>query len=352
MNMDGKILALLPKAYFPFAAYFGKNSLLYLKCLEGQRNLVVVSKTVWAKYEGKLKSHLEKSENEFVQFSSEPKKSDVEALQEKIREGGYANVIGVGGGSVIDLAKTAKLADGKVRLIMIPTTPGTGSEASRYSLVINENGEKDVLSSEELVPDVVLLDPGFLLSLPKLEIANSSVDALAHSFEGLVSRMSNPFTDALAIKAIDLIFQNLERACSNENDIEALEGLQIAGFLAGLVQSSASVGAAHAFAHYFGSRQGIPHGKAVGIFLLEVLKANSQKTDKYKKLDSSCALNSSNFIHRTEELMKKTGLDCRMEVAGMDLEEAATKIRNDICMKTNPFMLAEDEIKGIIGRVS
>jgi alcohol dehydrogenase class IV len=341
------VLSLLPKAYFPFVVYFGKNSLLYLKGLEG-RNLVVVSKTVWARHEARLKSHLEKSE--FFQFSSEPKKSDVERLHERVREDSYANVIGIGGGSVMDLAKTARLADGKVRLVMVPTTFGTGSEASRYSLVINESGAKEVLSSEKLVPDAVLLDPTFLASLPKSEIANSCMDVLAHSLEGLVSRMSAPLSDSLALRAIDMVFADAERAF--ESDVRALENLQVAGFLAGIVQSSASVGAVHAFAHYFGPKTGTPHGKAVGIFLPEVLRLNSQKTDKYKKLDSLRAVNSQNFVSRLEELMHKAGFSHRMDVSDIDLDEAAARIRNDVCMKTNPCMLSEEEIKGVIERIS
>ncbi len=332
--------------YFPGAVYLGKSSLLYLKGVEGQRNLVVISRTVQERHGSKISSLLERSE--ILPFSSEPKKSDMEAFQEKVRQGGYENVIGIGGGSVLDLAKTARLADGKVRLVMVPTTPGTGSEASRYAVMINDNLEKEALTSESLVPDVVLLDPGFLASLPRHEIANGSLDIIGHAVESLVSRMSNPLADSLALKAMDIVFMNAERAC--EGDLQSLESLQLAGFIAGLAQSSASVGAAHAFAHYLGPKAGLPHGKAVGMFLPEVVKLNMQKTDKYKKLDSSCTVSSHNFVHMLEELMQRIGFQ-KNEFA-VDMEDAVRKIKNDVCMKTNPCMLSEEEIKGIMEKVS
>ena len=353
------ILSMLPKVNFPGTVYFGKSSLLYLKSLEGQRNLVVISKTVQERHGSKIGSLLEKGD--IFPFSSEPKKSDVETFQEKVREGEYENVIGIGGGSVMDLAKTARLADGRIRLIMIPTTPGTGSEASRYSVMINDNMEKEALTSENLVPDVVLLDPGFLASLPRHEIASSSLDIIGHAVESLVSRMSNPLADSLAIKAMDMVFMNAERAC--EGDMHAMESLQLAGFLAGLAQSSASVGAAHAFAHHVGPKTGLPHGKAVGMFLPEVVKLNMQKTDRYKKLDSSFIVSSRDFIRRLEELMQRIGFQKKEFVVGgkasadtfrpkLNVEDAARKIKNDACMKTNPCVLSEEEIKGILEKVS
>ena len=341
------ILSILQKAYFPGAVYLGKSSLLYLKSLEGQRNLVVISRTVKEKHAGKIGSILEKGE--IFLFSSEPKKSDVEAFQEKVRDGGYENVIGIGGGSVMDLAKTAGLAEPNVKLVMIPTTPGTGSEASRYAVMINDDLEKEALASECLVSDVVLLDPEFLASLPKHEIANGSMDIIGHAAEALVSRMSNPLSDSLSLKAMDMVFMNAENAC--EGDVQAMENVQMAGFLAGLAQSSASVGAVHAFAHHVGPKAGLPHGKAVGIFLTEVLRLNMQKTDKYKKLDSSCTVSSQDFLRKLDGLMQRIEFE-KTGFKGVDIEDAARKIKNDACMKTNPAVLSEEEIKGIMERVS
>jgi len=350
--MENKILAMLPKAYFPGSVYFGKSSLFYLKSLEGQKNLIVISKNVWSRYGERLQASLLKSENEFFHFSSEPKKADVAELDRKVKEGGYANVIGIGGGSVMDLAKTARL-ENDVKLIMIPTTAGTGSEASRFSLIL-DGSRKEVLSSESLVPDVVLLDPGFLVSLPKFETVYTSMDALSHAIEGLVSRMSNPFTDGLAVRAIEMIMGNLEKAWEDGSNLEARENLQVAGFLAGIVQSSASVGIVHSFAHYFGPRLGMPHGVAVGCFLAECLRFNSSRTDKYKKLEGSCAMAGGDFIHRIDSILKETGFyeHCRkFDFSGIDLEEAVLAVKSDVCTRTNPCAMTEDDAKGIIERV-
>jgi alcohol dehydrogenase class IV len=348
--MENKILSLLPKAFLPREVYFGRNSLLYLKSMEGQKNLVVVSRTVWEKHRDKVSSGLAKCENEFMQFSSEPKKKDVEDFQERVKRGGYSAVIGIGGGSVLDLAKTAKLADANARLILVPTTPGTGSEASRYSLVLDENGEKEVISSDRMVPDVVLLDPAFASTLPKFETVYTSMDIIAHALEGLVSRMSNPLTDSLAVKSLDMVLLNLKKALDNPLDMEAREGLQIAGFLAGIVQSSASVGIVHSFAHYFGPKMGMPHGMAVGHFLLDGLKFNSQRTDRYKKLDSSCLVNSRDFIQKIGSLLSEVGFyeNAGPDFSGLDFGDAPARIKNDLCTKTNPCQITEDEIREII----
>lgn len=342
---------MLPRAYFPGSVYFGKNSLLYLKSLENQRNLIVISRTIWSRYGEKLQASLPKRENEFFRFSAEPKKSDVEELGKKVREAGYANVIGIGGGSIMDLAKTAKM-ENEVRLIMIPTTAGTGSEASRFSIVL-DGEKKEVMASERLVPDVVLLDPNFLVSLPKFETVCTSLDALSHATEGLVSRMANPFTDSLAVKAIETILGNMERAWENGSDLEARENLQIAGFLAGIVQSSASVGIVHSFAHYFGPKLRMPHGAAVGCFLAECIRFNSARTDKYRKLDSSCAVNSETFLRGLESVLEKTGfyVSCIKFFSEINMEEAVLAVKNDVCTRTNPCAITEDEIKVIIGNV-
>jgi alcohol dehydrogenase class IV len=352
MIMENRILALLPKAYFPGSVYFGKNSLLYLKSLENQKNLIIISKTVWSKYGEKLRVNLSKCENEFFPFASEPKKSDVEELDKKVKEGGYTNVMGIGGGSVIDLAKTARL-ENDVKLVMIPTTAGTGSEVSRFSLVL-DGDKKEIITSQRLVPDVVLLDPNFLVSLPAFETVYTSLDALSHALEGLVSRMANPFTDSLAIKAMDMILGNLEKSWENGNDIEARENLQVAGFLAGVVQSSASVGIVHSFAHYFGPKLGMPHGAAIGCFLTECLKFNSARTDKYTKLDGSCVVNSENFVHKLESIMDKTGFYhyCgKFDFPDINFHEAAERIKNDVCTRTNPCAITEDDVREIIERV-
>jgi alcohol dehydrogenase class IV len=346
--MENKILAMLPKAYLPGSVYLGKSSLFYLKSLEGQKNLVLISKTVWNKYGDKIQSNLSKCENEFMQFSLEPKKVDVQELDRKVKEGSYANVIGIGGGSVIDLAKTAKL-ENDIKLIIIPTTAGTGSETSRFSLIL-DGEKKDVISSERLIPDVVLLDPNFLVSLPKFETVYTSLDALSHALEGLVSKMSNPFTDSLAVRAIDMIFGNAEKSWENGSDMEARENLQVAGFLAGIVQSSASVGIAHSFAHYFGPKLNIPHGAAIGCFLPECLKFNLTRTDKYKKLDNSCSVNSETVIHKLDSLLKKTDFyaHCRKFGFSVDVNEAAERIIADVCTRTNPCPITADDVKDII----
>jgi len=350
MDAQEKILSILPKIVFPDSIYFGRNSLMYLKTIDKEKTFVLASRKAFEKNNERLNQYL--SGCKIKKMSGEPKKSEIDDLYNDIKH--FDTLIGVGGGSVIDLAKTAKLNREKIKLIVIPTTSGTGSEVSRYSIVIDDNGEKHPIVSEKLLPDVVLLDPSLLVSLPLFETFYTSIDALAHCLEGLVSRASNPFTDALALKSIDIIIPNLEKVIEYPNEIEIRENLQIAGLLAGLVQSSASVGLIHSFANYFGPKLSIPHGVAIGTFLIDILDTNMKNTDKYKKLNGTVYLNTNNVLERLKEVFEKAGFDYhkkRFDFSKTNIDEAAEKIRNDVCTKTNPFIPSIENIKEIIRRL-
>ena len=348
--MSERILALLPKAFFPGSVYFGKNSLMYLKTIDREKALALVSESV-------MKSHKEKLDQllsgcRIKTLSGEPTKARAEELREEARE--FETVLGIGGGSVMDLAKTAKLREEPVKLVLIPTTSGTGSEASRYSVLTNEKREKEAIVSERLLPDTVLLDPSFLVSLPRLETFYTSLDSISHSLEGLVSRMSNTFTDALALKSLDMTIPNLEKTLSEPENLIIRENLQVAGLLAGIVQSSASVGIIHSLAHYFGPKVPVPHGVAVGVFMIEGLKANMKNTDAYSKLDQSLFLKRDNLIETLQRLFREFGFEEHLkniEFSTEDPDAASDAIMRDACTKTNPFMPTQEQVKEILGRL-
>lgn len=347
--MDDRILQMLRKTYFPGTVFTGPNSLFYLKTMDPEKTLVLASETAWKLYHEKIEKHLHAKR--VMKAGHEPTTADMESLRAEIKGSGFENVIGFGGGSVMDLAKTSKLQDDGINLVLIPTTSGTGSESSRYSILINEKKEKEPVTSEKMVPDVVLLDHSFTLSLPPFETAYTSIDALSHSIEGLVSKMGNPLSDSLAAASIDMIAENLPKAFKNQQDAQARSGLQVAGFLGGLVQSSASVGLAHSFANCLGPKLGIPHGAAIGAFILEVVRFNTEKTDKCEKLRNAAFFKEGDVVGKLSGLLQEVGFKDyhrQLDFSTIDMDAAAESIKNDVCTKTNPHNPTVEEIRGLL----
>ncbi len=341
-----RILAMLPQVHFPGVVYVGKNSSFYFKTLQDKKVLAIVSKSVMGKHKEKIERMIPNAE--FNEHSGEPKKTDMDDLQSDVTEKGYSHVVGIGGGSVMDLAKTAKL-ENDVKVIVVPTTSGTGAEVSRIS-VITDGGEKKPISSGRLVPDVVLLDPGYTMTLPTFKTAYTMIDALTGSIEALVSRTSNSLSEGMAILAIDKIIPNLKTALENQDDLQSRENLQVAGFLAGVVQGSSSVGLVHSFAHYFGAKMNIPHGLAIGTFTVPVFRHSVEKTDRFQKLQSSQYLKE-NPISGLEELLKDIGIydyHKKLDFGEVNLEEACESIRRDVCTSTNPYPVTDDDVKKIM----
>jgi alcohol dehydrogenase class IV len=347
--MDDRIIQMLPQMRFPGAVFTGSNSLFYLKTLDQAKTLVVASETAWRLHGAKIEKHIQAKM--IIRAGHEPTMDDMEGLKAEVGKGGYESVIGFGGGSAMDLAKTSKLQDEGIRLVLIPTTSGTGSESSRYAIMINKKKEKEPVTSEKMIPDVVLLDHSFSMSLPAFETAYTSIDALSHSVEGLVSKMANPLSDSLAASSIDMIAGNLPKAFRVQQDAQARSALQVAGFLGGLVQSSASVGLAHSFANCLGPKLGIPHGAAIAAFLPDVVRFNMEKSEKCMKLRNSAFLGDGDVVGKLSGLLGQVGFaDYRkqLDFSSVDIDAASLSIKNDVCTKTNPYNPSVEEIKGLL----
>jgi alcohol dehydrogenase class IV len=196
-------------------------------------------------------------------------------------------VIGLGGGSCIDAAKAAWLLyerpdvdpaginpfdtfglRAKARLVAIPTTSGTGSEAT-WAVVLTDTGctRKLALAARELLPDLAIVDPVFAASLPPAATADTGLDALTHAVEGYTSSWRNDFSDGLCLKAIQLVFTYLPRAFADGADVEAREHMHNAATIAGLGFGNSNTALAHGLAHALGACFHVPHGRAVGLFL-------------------------------------------------------------------------------------
>jgi acetaldehyde dehydrogenase / alcohol dehydrogenase len=220
-------------------------------------------------------------------------------------------IIALGGGSVIDAAKIMKLkyespqADleelaapfldlrkrvvqypteksNHAQLIAISTTSGTGSEVTPFAVLIDkEQGRKVTLADYSLSPDVAIVDPQFVMSMPKGLTADTGIDCLTHALEAAVSTYASAYTDSNAMQAIRLAFKYLPIAYEHPNDEEARSMMHNAACIAALAFSNASVGINHALAHAFGARFGVPHGRANALFLPHVIAYNAAVPTKF-----------------------------------------------------------------------
>jgi acetaldehyde dehydrogenase / alcohol dehydrogenase len=220
-------------------------------------------------------------------------------------------IIALGGGSVIDAAKVMKLkyespeADleelaapfldirkrvvlypsekaNRARLIAISTTSGTGSEVTPFAVLIDrERGRKVTLADYSLSPDVAVVDPQFVMSMPKGLTADTGIDCLTHALEAGVSIHASPYTDSNAMQAIRLVFKYLPIAYEHPGDEEARSMMHNAACIAALAFSNASVGVNHALAHAFGARFGVAHGRANALMLPHVIAYNAAVPTKF-----------------------------------------------------------------------
>ena len=220
-------------------------------------------------------------------------------------------IIALGGGSIIDAAKLMKLkyevpqADfeqlsapfldvrkrvvpfptartNQARLIAIPSTSGTGSEVTPFAVMFDkQRGRKVTLVDYSLAPDVAIVDPQFVLSMPKGLTADTGIDCLTHALEAGVASFASAYTDSNAMQAIRLVFKYLPIAYEQPQDQEARAMMHNAACIAGIAFSNASVGVNHALAHAFGARFGVSHGRANALMLPHVIAYNASVPTKF-----------------------------------------------------------------------
>jgi acetaldehyde dehydrogenase/alcohol dehydrogenase len=170
----------------------------------------------------------------------------------------------------------------RCRLIAIPTTSGTGSEVTPFAVLIDKDrGCKITLADYSLTPDVAIVDPQFVMSMPKNLTADTGIDCLTHALEAAVSNYSSPYTDSNAMQAIRLVFKYLPIAYENPANEEARCMMHNAACIAAMAFSNASVGVNHALAHAFGARFGVAHGRANALILPHVIAYNAAVPAKF-----------------------------------------------------------------------
>ncbi|MBE6969128.1 MAG: iron-containing alcohol dehydrogenase [Ruminococcaceae bacterium] len=222
----------------------------------------------------------------------EPSYMQVQKLVDEFRSSGCDFIVAVGGGSAMDTAKLASLlateaytvkdlledpllAEKTVRTCLIPTTAGTGSEATPNAIVaVPEKELKVGIVNPGMIPDFVILDAEMIRKLPRKIAAATGVDAMAHAIECFTSRKANPFSDFFALEAFDIILNNIETACDDPEALEAKNRMQIAAFYAGVAITCSGTTAVHALSYPLGGKYHVAHGVSNAMLLGPVMKFN------------------------------------------------------------------------------
>jgi alcohol dehydrogenase len=230
----------------------------------------------------------------YTDVRSDPLGSQVDNAAAKARALGAVVVVGVGGGSTLDVAKFAaaiapadtpadyyELAKNPLparglKKICLPTTAGTGSETTRVSVFTNAKNEKVWAWGDELRADLAVLDPKLTVGLPPHLTAATGVDALVHAIEACTIRRANPLNDAIGLHAIRLVVANLKRAVEAPDDLAARGAMQIAAAAGGMAIDNAGTGVGHAMGHALGAIGHVHHGRAVGLCLRAALAWNAE----------------------------------------------------------------------------
>lgn len=287
----------------PRDLYYGKGSLEYLKQLSGKKAVLVLGGGSMKKFGfvDKVVSYLAEAGIETKLFENVEPDPSVETVMSgaaMMREFEPDWIIAMGGGSPIDAAKAmwvfyeypeTSFEDiiqpfsfptlrKKARFIAIPSTSGTATEVTAFSVITDyEKGIKYPLADYNITPDVAIVDPDLAETMPPKLTAHTGMDALTHAVEAYVSTLNSPFTDPLALKAIQMVFDNLE--ASFKGDMKAREDMHYAQCLAGMAFTNALLGIVHSMAHKTGaafSAGHIPHGCANAMYLPFVIKYNAK----------------------------------------------------------------------------
>ncbi len=357
---------------------FGENSLNILKEYNIKKCFIVTDNSlIQLKLIDKVLNILSK-ETEVEIFSEILPNPTIEMIEKGMKSMLKFNpdvVIALGGGSPIDACKGMLYFEKKIEeemaiksskrfFIAIPTTSGTGSEVTSYSVV--SNGEKKIaLSNDQMLPDLAILNPSFMETLPSHIIADTGMDVLTHAIESFVSLKKNCFSNAMAIESIKLIGKNLIEHYKNPKELKYRENIQNASCLAGIAFNNSSLGINHSIAHTIGAIFKLSHGRANAIIMPYIIEANTKAREDYEVISKELELNIVkeqdgkivliNYINEIKEIM---GIPNCLEIIGIDFEkfkneipEMISEIRKDICTSGNPNIFDNESLIKILFKI-
>ena len=397
----------------PEKIYFEAGSIQYLEKMPDIERAFIVTDESMIKlgYVDKILYHLRKRQQYvhseiFSDVESDPSFDTIKKGVQAMQSFNPDVIIAIGGGSPIDAAKGMWLfyehpdadAEGlklkfmdirkrtykfpklgtKCKMVAIPTTSGTGSEVTSFAVITDkEKNKKYPLADYELTPDVAIIDPNLVMSLPKSVTADTGMDVLTHSLEAYVSNMASDYTDGLAEKSTELVLKYLERAYNDGNDKEAREKMHNASTIAGMAFTNAFLGINHSLAHKIGAEFHMPHGRINAILLPYVIKYNSSEPskfvsfpkyeyfiadEKYYELAKKVGLKAdskeegiNSLIEKIKELNEKLNIPKSFKEAGIDEQEFLAKVDmladrafEDQCTTANPRLPLVSELKQIL----
>ncbi len=368
--------------------YFGEGSLSRLSELNYKKVMVITDPfMVKSGTIKKITEQLEKGSVEYIVFDEivpDPPIETVVVGVNKMMEFKPEAIVALGGGSAIDAAKAIKefalkiTKTDDVYFIAIPTTSGTGSEVTSFSVITDkEKNIKYPLVSDSLLPNEAILDPELVKTVPNFITADTGMDVLTHSLEAYVSTRANDFTDALAEKSIKLVSDYLLSAYKDGNNTEAREKMHSASCLAGMAFNEASLGLNHGIAHGIGGKLHIAHGRTNSILLPHIVEYNADLTGytnceysnaaiRYANVAKILGLPCSNvrtgvksLINWIVKLQKEMNMPRTLKDCGKDINEINNSIDDiaesalvDGCTITNPRVPNKNEIIKILNIIS
>ncbi|CAH1218137.1 MULTISPECIES: bifunctional acetaldehyde-CoA/alcohol dehydrogenase [Paenibacillus] len=335
----------------PNKVYFEKGATQYLAKMPDITRVAIITDPVMVKlgYVEKVEHYLRQRQTPvaievFSEVEPDPSTTTVDRGTEMMNRFQPDCIIALGGGSPMDAAKAMwlfyeypdtdfnnlkqKFMDIRKRIykyprlgikakfVAIPTTSGTGSEVTSFAVITDkEKGNtKYPLADYELTPDVAIVDPEFVYSLPRTAVADTGMDVLTHAIEAYVSVMANDYTDGLAIKAIQLVFQYLEQSAL-QGDKLAREKMHNASTIAGMAFANAFLGINHSLAHKWGGQYHTAHGRTNAILMPHVIRYNAKKPSKFASFPKY-----SHFVadERYAEIARILGLPARTTEEGVN----------------------------------
>src|SRR6056297_2016088 len=359
---------------------FGEGALSYLADLEGKKATLVTGGSSMKRFGflDEARSQLEKAGMEVsIVDGVEPNPSIETVIRggKEMQEFGPDWIIAIGGGSALDAAKImwvyyeypdTKFEDlvagkfpklrTKAKFIAIPSTSGTASEITAFSVITNTSSHiKYSLVSYEITPDIAILDANIPAKMPKHITANTGMDVMAHAVEAWVSTSATNFTDPLAYEAIELVFDQLKIAYEEPDNIKAREDMHNASTLAGMAFTNSSLGLVHSLAHKIGGEFGITHGLANAILMPYIIDYNRKATDKVEKLEKKLEID--NLTEALKDLNKKLNIPVALkdikevEISENKFKEVLDRMSKnafeDPCTLTNPRESSPEDVKKI-----
>lgn len=310
----------------------------------------------------------------FSEVEADPSLDTLQKAVELAGSLGATGVIGFGGGSSMDIAKLVALLAGsgedideawgvanakgpRLPMVLVPTTAGTGSEATPVSIITVGGEEKRGVSSPIILPDIAVLDPALTLGLPAATTAATGVDAMVHAIEAYASKNANnnPLSKMLARQALQLLGANIETAVFNGSDVEARGAMLLGSMLAGQAFANSPVAAVHALAYPIGGTFHVPHGLSNALVLPHVLRFNAPDAaplyaeiaaDAFPGLANEASTQSrcAAFIDALADLSKKLGLQTTLREVGIS-EGDLPKMAADSMLQTRLLVNNPREVK-------